>query len=1020
MAQPPHQITPTASFSRGQSSPSPVTLPQQPYSNIPAAKRVCISPSPASQPTSPYTATSPFNTHSPMGAPSPTQTPTTAATAINSPSLAHASPQYKASPYLNGTTNGAATSITSAPVPTLPTPTPPVNMSMPESPHVTTPTSSTYTATVFAPAATAMPTMPTPSFPNMPQPAVSTPGALPPPGAMGPPSKVPDKPAREDHDPNDILAGTGVDLSAEERLLSEYAGAYDFDVAAKTGFPQLPSGGKSSFYGAGPANQSEQLPMKEYEDKVKKWDESASKVQAARATELNKPFSSINLLHAHMKKIAAETGVELNLVPKDRDKDGKEKPSSQGQGGRGLDVVPTLSVAKKVGEDGKNVDLYSSYIPKDSNLVDQLALLSIGIKARVRSVLEESYRVSKHRQETTHGAPAGWADAATPLPGIDGSGAHGGAEEAGENGIQSSGAASKTTIPAKRTATEAKLPNEIVASLRDIARQERAAEEKRLLRRQKRQKGNSAGPSRSGSVAPGTPGSVAPEPEKPLTKKEQKKQQKLAEQATTANVNSTTSHFLFSKKDKKKKYSWMTSASASTPSTPRASGAPGAPGPSAPAAPTALTTDGRYRLGVFREDGLNGKVIQMRDLIVTLEKSYPEQPQFPTFEPLTRRDPEDEPQPPWPVTSPLVRSVAPPNPLPSKTSVWRPHTRPATPVISTAPQSQLHNQVRSEVRGQAQSQVADERQPPVSGPSPFLSSRQEEHVAPSPDSSAPQQLATTGGNHPSRKRGRAKSKSSQPSGKKKKTVANAGAQSSPSSGPLLFSSPPNIDLHNTLPAISGIHGTCIYDGGNATIQSTVAPRTNPDKLLATAAAVQRIQSNINMHAVEGASISRPNTSSHSLFRGHLSPSPSHAHQGVGGMGGFPAANSPVVGSQSLRRSMTPAAIAAHTAFNFASPQARQAELSATARTGFSPLINEQQNVPARHQGLPANSLELNNTMSTDPAASITFSPQPANSYQQGYSYDLNTASMAAAMAEGIPDGANLLGWRFGQDSFQSQ
>ena len=111
---------------------------------------------------------------------------------------------------------------------------------------------------------------------------------------------------------------------------------------------------------------------------------------------------------------------------------------------------------------------------------------------------------------------------------------------------------------------------------------------------------------------------MAPEPDaKPLTKKEQKKQAKLAEQSTTASVNTTTNHFLSRRKGKS--YSWM-QAGASTPSTPRSSGAPGTPGPSGPTATAALTSEGRYRLGSFREDGLHGKGIQLRDFIQAMEK----------------------------------------------------------------------------------------------------------------------------------------------------------------------------------------------------------------------------------------------------------------------------------------------------------------------------------------------------------------------------------------------------------------
>lgn len=173
--------------------------------------------------------------------------------------------------------------------------------------------------------------------------------------------------------------------------------------------------------------------------------------------------------------------------------------------------------------------------------------------------------------------------------------------------------------------------------MRDLAKQEREWEEARLRKRQKRKDGiadtGSAG-SRAGSAAPGTPGSVAPEADKGLTKKEIKKTQaaKAAEANNHANQNLTSSMFaglggkssLFGGK-KKKTYDWMNAGrGGSGTSTPKgtAGGGKGAVGPGGATASgnVAMTTEGRNRLGTWREDKEKGKNIQLRDWISVLER----------------------------------------------------------------------------------------------------------------------------------------------------------------------------------------------------------------------------------------------------------------------------------------------------------------------------------------------------------------------------------------------------------------
>lgn len=191
--------------------------------------------------------------------------------------------------------------------------------------------------------------------------------------------------------------------------------------------------------------------------------------------------------------------------------------------------------------------------------------------------------------------------------------------------------------PAKK---QAKIVSNLTISMREKARQEREWEEARLRKRQRRKDGGAGSATsgtRSGSATPGASASAAPEPEKAMSKKELKKNQALraAEANSRANQNLTSSMFaglggkggLFGKKKTGRTYDWMnvgrTGTGAQTPT--RAAGGPGkgpngAAGADVAGGPMALTTEGRNRLGTWREDKERGRKIQLRDWVNVLER----------------------------------------------------------------------------------------------------------------------------------------------------------------------------------------------------------------------------------------------------------------------------------------------------------------------------------------------------------------------------------------------------------------
>ncbi|KAL9947044.1 hypothetical protein ACHAQF_002398 [Verticillium nonalfalfae] len=468
----------------------------------------------------------------------------------------------------------------------------------------------------------------------------------PPQGAMGPPSRPADRPQKEyEYDVTDSLAGTGIDLRAEEQYLAELFAVEPSISDSRTGFSIQNPGNKASFYGAGSANQAAQPNGGKSQDQViaeaaeKAWQASAKALSAERVVELNSAFLVVPNVQGRAESIAKEHGLTLNWDMKASQPMGKIKV---------MDEHPKpVKVSTKVGPDGAVIKTSGTWIPHDAYLADQLALLSIASKQRLRSLIEDAHRIAVTRQQSSHGeVPDEWKEAAGPLNTTP-------AESNGESN-DVGGKADSSTHPLKRSLSGADSANgtrpaklrkaqpanttTVSALMRDIGKAEREWEESRLRRRNARKEGitdTGAGANRAVSAAPGTPGVSAPDGEKAMTKKEQKKLEaaKKAEASSHANQNTTSREFLgltntsglFGKKKGGKSYSWMTGGGSGA-STPKAGaggkpGAPTAPGTPVVPPPSALTTDGsaHRRPGAWREDKDKGKNIQLRDWVSALE-----------------------------------------------------------------------------------------------------------------------------------------------------------------------------------------------------------------------------------------------------------------------------------------------------------------------------------------------------------------------------------------------------------------
>ena len=235
---------------------------------------------------------------------------------------------------------------------------------------------------------------------------------------MGPPQRPAERPTKDyEYDVTDSLAGTGIDLRAEEQYMSElYSNAMEGNQDARTGFAVQPPSGSNSFYGAGPASQPPETikdqSQKNYETQAaeRAWTESSMRLAASRTQEMANPFLFMAIMHRRADKIAREHHLGLNLELRNNAyTQGKMRYPEQFP-------TPSVNVKTQPGPDSTTVSTTGSFIPHDAYLVDQLALLSLSTKQRVRELVEDANAIALNRQKTSHGdVPEEWAPAAAPM-----------------------------------------------------------------------------------------------------------------------------------------------------------------------------------------------------------------------------------------------------------------------------------------------------------------------------------------------------------------------------------------------------------------------------------------------------------------------------------------------------------------------------------------------------------------------------------------------------------------------------
>jgi len=399
MAQQQYQMSPAPGrpYSPPQSAISPAAPQGFP---LPSNKRQRVSPDPRSQPTSPYVQ-SPYAMSPNTGGPHSTSA---------SPHFSNISlPQnlYN-TPYTNGHTTPTINlpNNNSSHSPYQNQPKPPMN-------HQNQPQSQTPNGN--GPPGNLHPNNQFQNNQNVPQQG---------PGMMGPPSK----PAEKDNaneDQMDVLANAGVDLREEETFaMSFHSASYNSQPGfSETGpnptghaFTQFAPGDADSFYGAGPANQAGHPTDKATQDVLQRkaaeraWADATLKLARSRQHELNRPHVDVAHLWGRMDRIARENGLVLNT---DGGKMPQLKLPSEFQGDVRVQTAASLHGAMTV--------TGGRFLPGDTALADQLALMSLATNLRIRALLEDAVALARGRRTGSHGTvPREWADVSAPISGSSG------------------------------------------------------------------------------------------------------------------------------------------------------------------------------------------------------------------------------------------------------------------------------------------------------------------------------------------------------------------------------------------------------------------------------------------------------------------------------------------------------------------------------------------------------------------------------------------------------------------------
>ncbi|KAI5252525.1 hypothetical protein E4T42_03363 [Aureobasidium subglaciale] len=500
-----------------------------------------------------------------------------------------------------------------------------------------------------------------PAF-NAPQPYAPSPV----PGAMGPPPRpTQEKAEKEDKekitdisDVTDVFHGSGIDLREEENYMTTTYRNVHKNPSFTTSFgsnttvaspnnsfglvSQGSFGSQPAFGGSGPISQppvSQESVKNELDEKHRA---AALAHSEKRQQHLNDPFLQANNIRHRMHRIAYDQGVALNVEGL------YDKLPERPQGIQGVSATGPNGTAAAVKAHG--------LLQETAPLAEILTLVSLAANERVRSLVDESYAIARGRRYGSHGVvPPNLSDlaigenetaAVAEIPRITNSAWEKVPED---NIIGLEDGAVKAATPENKPLPTKSFSSAISTHLLQLAKQDRDAERERVRKRQERAKraNNSLNADGVGGIdatsGPATPSAAAAPssadpssqaaPEKPMTKKERERQAKMGQTEEVLHKNSNTTAALQLGMGKKKKYSWLTGGAPAAPvnpykQTPKSAsaiaatnGTGGGKSSSGSGNGTDMALQARERKwGSWREDGVEGRGIQIRDWVVVLDR----------------------------------------------------------------------------------------------------------------------------------------------------------------------------------------------------------------------------------------------------------------------------------------------------------------------------------------------------------------------------------------------------------------
>jgi hypothetical protein len=487
---------------------------------------------------------------------------------------------------------------------------------------------------------------------------------------MMPPPPRPVKEEREEKvgvdDINDSLFGSGISLKDEENYFhsmwnnrpaqdsfatNRSASFASTTISPERSFNLLQSGSSFGEQGSGAfaGTLGQPLTQEEIESEHKRKREAAARAKAERDQHhLNNPFLLGNILRHKIQKQAYEAGVKVEVQGVyERAEPPKVMVNKAGTNGvAALTAAPAQDVAPSKVDVG---------VPFEQ----LLSLLSLASGERIRGLVDDAYGLARVRRYGDHGrvVPPEFADLATgegkqSQITISSENISGSSWEQSADPDQTTNGAEEAEEASRQTKTIS-FQGTLNTHFRQLAERDQLAEKERIRKREarKRKGENAAGADETtteGSAADGSAaGDSAATPK--MTKKELNKKNKenaTATEAQAINSANTTAAMAFMGK-KKNKYGWMTggmgsvqgnryakpasagaavksenAAGSSTPASSATSATNAANGASGASASTTTSSAEKKApsWGEWREDGVDGKGIQLRDWVHVLER----------------------------------------------------------------------------------------------------------------------------------------------------------------------------------------------------------------------------------------------------------------------------------------------------------------------------------------------------------------------------------------------------------------